>query len=323
MSKALLTALCFTLPASADADAVPARITVIPAPDAQGLIIGVDGRTWRMPNPAAVVASQKKAIQIDENHAAKLAAPIGQPSPSFGWIEKMTVEKDGSITAPVDWTERGLNAVRAKDYRFLSPVIEFLVTGEIVGVHSIALTNDPNFLSLALNSAQPTETTPMPAALLEMLKLPPTATEAEVLAAVQALIDGKTAALNAAAQPPLDKFVPRADYDVALNARTTAETALNAERKIKSDAEITALIDGALKAGKITPATVEYHRACCAAQGGVQQFKKFIESAPVVAAEIIRKGDPTGSQTALNAEQISAMSALGVDEAAFRKANSL
>lgn len=328
MSKARrLTALCFALPApGADAQSVPERITVIPAPDSTGRIRGADGRVWRMSQPKSVAASLNQ-VQVDENHATQLAAPQGQAAPAFGWVDDYAADDAGAISGRVQWNERGMNAVRGRDYRYLSPVIEFEpATGEIVGVKSVALTNNPNFPSLALNAAQAgisTETEPMSAALIALLKLPAAATETDLVASVQGLIDAKAVALNAAASPPLEKFVPRADYDVALNARTTAETALATERKTKADAEVTGLINQALEDGKITPATAEYHRANCAREGGLDAFKTYLATAPVVAPASDANGKPPKTGTALNAEQVSAMTALGVDETTFRKANGL
>lgn len=321
-----LTALCFALPTlGTDGEAVPTRIPVIPAPDAQGMVKGVDGRAWRLSQPRLVAANASQPIQVDENHATQLAAPLGQASPAFGWISSLSADDNGAVSGAIEWTERGLNAVKGRDYRYLSPAIEFdAASGEIVGVKSVALTNTPNFPSLALNSAQhhSTESDPMSAALITLLKLPATATEAEVVASVQSLMDTRQTALNAAASPPLDKFVPRADYDIALNARTAAETALATERRAKTDGEIATLIDAALQAGKITPATAEYHRANCAREGGIEAFKAFVSQTPVIAAATEVKGEAkTG--TALNAEQLGAMTAMGVDEATFRKANGL
>lgn len=322
-----LTALCFALPTlGTEGEAVPTRIPVIPAPDAQGLVKGVDGRAWRLSQPRQVAANASQPIQVDENHATQLAAPLGQASPAFGWISSLSADERGAVSGAIEWTERGLNAVKGRDYRYLSPVIEFdAASGEIVGVKSVALTNTPNFPSLALNSAQhpSTETDPMSAALITLLKLPATATEAEVVASVQSLMDTRQTALNAAASPPLDKFVPRADYDTALNARNAAETALATERRAKTDGEIATLINGALQAGKITPATAEYHRANCAREGGIEAFKAFIAQSPVIAAASDVKGDPKTNPTALNAEQLAAMTAMGVNEATFRKANGL
>ena len=38
-------------------------------------------------------------------------------------------------------------------------------------------------------------------------------------------------------------------------------------------------IEAALGAGKITPATVEYHKASCRQDGGLERFRDFVKAA--------------------------------------------
>ena len=69
----------------------------------------------------------------------------------------------------------------------------------------------------------------------------------------------------------------RADYDRGggEGGPGRKETARNAE----IEAEITK----ALEAGKITPATKEYHVEQCKAEGGLERFRKYVEAAPEIA----------------------------------------
>lgn len=83
----------------------------------------------------------------------------------------------------------------------------------------------------------------------------------------------------------LGEFVPRADYD-ALQAKYNAELQMRANDRAKKDtADIDAAISGALKTGKITPATEAYHRNCCARGTrnpqtgdleGLTEFRNFV-----------------------------------------------
>ena len=83
---------------------------------------------------------------------------------------------------------------------------------------------------------------------------------------------------------------------------------------------ITAEIDAALKLGKITPATADYHRAACQEEGGLDRFKAFVTAAPVV-------GEPSGlgaqhqtqTRTALNAEQQAMCKQFDVDPEQYLK----
>lgn len=64
--------------------------------------------------------------------------------------------------------------------------------------------------------------------------------------------------------------------------------------------------------GKITPATVDYHRAQCSQEGGLERFAAFVAAAPAI-------GDPSGldgkqapaGATAMNAEQRQVMEMFG------------
>lgn len=293
------SALCFALTeADASADmAAPQWRELIPAPDAEGKIKGVDGRWWRMSHPEAVVTGFHRPLPVDINHASELQAPIGKESPARGWIEKMEVRQH-AVWGLIAWNANGQKAVADKDYRYLSPVFKFDPrTREIAVLTSVALTNDPNF-PLALNRASDQETTPVDEAIRKALGLPEQATPDQAVTAINAI---RSSASNVT--PSLDKFVPRGDYDVALNRATTAETSLRERDQATRQASIDAAIDGALKAGKITPATVEYHKASCAAEGGLERFNAFVTAAPAVGdvSGLDNKAVPGADAKALNA----------------------
>lgn len=118
-------------------------------------------------------------------------------------------------------------------------------------------------------------------------------------------------ARNRAETPPLDKFIPRADYDAALQRASNAEQKLLALETEKRDAQISELIEHALKDGKISPATKDYHTAMCKTEGGIEAFKGFLEKAPALLSPEsgLDKKKPEGTGAALNAEiqQVAAM----------------
>ena len=92
--------------------------------------------------------------------------------------------------------------------------------------------------------------------------------------------DNETA-LNRASSPDPEKFVPRADYELATNRVSELETQVKAAQ----DAEIEAEVDAAVEAGKIAPASRDYHLATCRAEGGLDRFRSFIGQAPVIAPD--------------------------------------
>ncbi|SFH12779.1 phage protease [Pseudomonas sp. NFACC45] len=287
-------------------------------------VTGRDGRQWLFDEQAGMLVQSSFTgrgidLPIDWEHATQHRATKGEDAPAAGWIKELEI-RNGGLWGLVAWTPRGATQVINREYRFLSPVFDYESDStRIVRLVSAGLTNKPNFLLTALNQ-ETLENSPvkLSPALLATLGLPETATEEQAIAATTQL--KTTAQAMNAERPNLEQFVPRADYN-ALEARATnAEQALATQKKVDHEKAVDALITAAAQAGKITPATVEYHRAACQDETGLARFKAFVEAAPVVAADTNlgeRKPDNTG--TALNAEEQKVASLLGMSEAEFIK----
>lgn len=313
MSRRIASAICTELPDSP----VPEWVELIPAPSADGLIRGKDGRTYRMSKPAAVAANFPHPLPVDINHSTERAAALGQESPAAGWIEELQV-RENALWGRVRWLARGEQAVSGQEYRFLSPVFRYdEANGEIHSLKSVALLNTPNF-TLALNSAEDTET-PMniiPATILTALGLAAAATEADVLNAISKLKgDLKTAENSAQERTNLTLFVPRSDYDQVLKRAENAEKSAKDRDAADRAKQIDAAIEGALKAGKIAPASADYHRTACNSEGGLENFKKFVEgAAPIVTADVPDPTKVTGQGLSLNAEEKATCLQMGISE---------
>lgn len=298
----------------------PDWIELIPAGPT---VSGLDGRSWLFDELAQqLVQSSFTArsidLPIDWEHATQHRAPKGDEAPAGGWIKQLDI-RDGALWARVDWTPRAAVQVANREYRYLSPVFDYEpASGRIARLVSAGLTNKPNLLLTALNHETETAPVKLSAALLALLGLPETATEDQAIAAVTQL--KATAQAKNSEQPSLERFVPRGDYDAVVQRATNAEQQLAALKKAEHDKAVTGEIEAALKAGKITPATADYHRAACQEEGGLERFKAFVAAAPVV-------GDPsdlgerraTTTVTALNTEQQAMCLQLGVDPAEFVK----
>jgi phage I-like protein len=245
---------------------------------------GRDGRTFKNPDPRAVVAAfakEGRSVPIDINHAQFLKAPAGDESPAAGWIEELEF-RDGAIWGRVEWTKIGLNALGDKAYRYISPAL-IAPAGTIVGIAGAGLVNRPNFNMPALNG----EEEPTPAALAQRLGLPAGASMGDIVAAVDAL------KLNAATPEALALAVEQRDKAVAcLNAR------LEAERQ----AEAETLIGQAVREGKITPATKGDFLALCASREGLEAVKGIIAKQVSFFANVVLEERESGSGVALNAE---------------------
>jgi phage I-like protein len=129
-------------------------VELIPA----GMFRTNDGRgPFYNSDPQAVVRLSQQYIKmkggspIDCEHATDLAAPHGLPAPAMGWLRDYRVVA-GVIQGRIEWTPRGAAALKAKEYRFISPVFSFdrpegaradAMTGRVLLIRSAALTNNP------------------------------------------------------------------------------------------------------------------------------------------------------------------------------------
>lgn len=313
IASAIVHVLNMEMSMAAGSTSPPVELMLIPA---GARVEGRDGRGWNNPDPQAIInffQANKLDIPVDIEHATQLKAPKGEAAPAVAWGKSLEVRPDGSVWGQFDWNDSGCALVMGRQYRYYSPAyIIDSQTMNIVGIKSIGLTNTPNLEVPALNHQKEKGVTMNLAALLAALGLASTVTFDEALNHITKLKGDLTVALNSAASPPLDKFVPKGDYDVVVNRATTAEGKLAAADLATLETAINSEIDAALKAGKITPATKEYHVAQCKQEGGLERFKSFASVAPAVAdASHLDGKKPGGDETALNAEQVATAAMFG------------
>lgn len=286
---------------------VPTEIELIPPGET---LVGRDGRVFVNDDPVAVVNALKARgidLVIDFEHGQELRAPNGEAAPAAGWGSDFWCKPDRSVWAKVSWTPRGHDAIKNREYRYLSPVL--LCNRETMCIRSLAsvgLVNKPNLFNKALNrehNNSAREELLMLKKLLAKLGLPENATEEQALNALGKLQGDLQTALNQMQTPSLDKFVPRADYDQVLTRATNAEQTLADQQKADLEAAINAEVDAALKAGKIVPATKDFYVAMCR-QGGLEEFRKFVAAAPVIGdPSALDSQDPNKGVKSLNAEE--------------------
>lgn len=298
----------------------PEWIELIPA----GLdVIGADGRAWRNDAPDQVVAAfnaRHVPLVIDWEHATEHRAPQGLDAPAAGWIDQIE-NRAGAIWGHVkEWTARARQALESREYRFLSPVFVYeKASRRILALTSAGLTNTPNLTLTALNREE--SSVSLLNALRVALDLSGEPDEEQCLNAVRALKADLTTAKNRAETPSLDKFIPRADYDAALARATNAEQKLAAVETAQRDGQINDLIDKALAAHKISPATKDYYAAMCKTEGGFDAFKAFLDKAPPIlgaesALDSVKK--PARGATLSETEQ-AVCRALGLTPEQYRK----
>ena len=301
MKREMLLSLNFELPTDGS---LPHRIILIPAGK---IIAGRDGRSWKNDNPQRVIDfldANNRELVLDFEHSSEIKAPQGEKAPAAAWLTDFYLDEDGAVTAAVNtWTPAGSKAVSEKEYRYISPVILYDErTMQIGGISSVGLTNRPNLYVPALNHQQKENIMDLKA-LLKLLGLAEDATLDAAMNAIQKLQGDLKTAMNREITPDLQKFVPRADYDQVLERATNSEKKLADTAKEQLEASINSEVDAALKAGKIAPASKDFYSAMCRTEDGLTQFKKFLESAPVIGDPSNLDGKDLPEGKALNAEQ--------------------
>jgi len=303
MSVTALTALCFNMMAL-EANAPGIWLPMIPA----GNFTGIDGRSWMNPNPDAVVASFTKKRPFDVEHATHLKAPNGEPAPAYGWITKLE-NRAGEIWGYVEWNAEGREMIDEKKYAFYSPGFAHdPATGIVYSLASAGLTNSPNLDVPALNRKED-DPMKLPKLLTDLLGLAEDASAEQAVVAINAIKQAEQIALNRSNTPDLNKFIPIETHQVALNRATTAETAL----KAITDKEIDALVQTAIDSGKVAPANKDMYVGLCRSEGGIEQFKAFIGTAPVIATNAQKKPPVTEKgEGELTADEVAMCRAMNV-----------
>lgn len=125
-----------------DTDSTPDRIHVLPAGK---LVKARDGRAFTVSDPKKVIAASTFPLLLDWEHQSE--SMFGSTR-AAGWINSISLESTG-MWGRVEWTAQGLNDVRSKAFRYLSPVLVVARAendngpGEVQSIISVALTNKP------------------------------------------------------------------------------------------------------------------------------------------------------------------------------------
>lgn len=165
------------------------------------------GRDGRGPYDAGDAAQMSAVIEatkaragvtdlvIDYDHQTVFSAVpgVGGQAPAAGWIKQFEVRQDG-LYGRVEWTDKAAQAIRDREYRYISPVYHHDKSGRVLRLVSAALTNTPN-LDLAAVAASANlnlqEETMDKIALA--LGLAQGASEADILAAINAAMTSVSA----------------------------------------------------------------------------------------------------------------------------------
>lgn len=316
MTQTNLTQI-LALALNSEGGAAPDWIQLTPAGPS---LEGRDGRKWSLSNPETVVQAFRENgadLPVDFEHSTQEKGAKGEPAPAIGWLTEMEA-RNNALWGKIEWLDAGRDAVASRAYRYSSPVFNFSrATGELSRITSVGLTNQPNFQLTALNREGEQEDKPMNKDALEALGLKEGASESDVLTAINKLKTDEAQARNRAEQPDPAKFVPKADYDLAQNRIRQFET----EDGTRKEEAVTSAVDAAIEAGKIAPASRDYHLAACREDGGLERFGKLVEASPVIAGSSgLDTKDPNKTTTSLSDEEKAACRALGMSETDYAEA---
>ena len=282
-----------------------------------------NGKAWRISDAQGAALAvrltaiaEKSAIAIDYEHQSILSASNGQPAPAAGWMNRFEWRAGLGMFAAVRWTDRARALIDGDEYRYISPVLLFDNSGQVIGLHNAALVSTPALIGMdAVKAALATgfvDTAQFSTALSQppkkqesdmdllmlvaLLGLNAGASAQDVTSAIKGLMDRPLLPTALSAQLGLQ---PNADEAAALAALTAlsnklgtpdpatlqAMTALQAEltslRNEVTDRTVCELVDGAIAAHKLAPAQRDW--AVDLGKTNLVKLNAFITTAPAIA----------------------------------------
>ena len=308
-----------------DQQKAPSELQLTPA----GFFRAKDGRPTDLPDGwyidesiARNVIDQAYYINdrvIDYEHQTLLTDQNGQPAPAAGWFSRFQWRETGLWATNVTWTPSAQQKIINKEYRYLSPVIEYdPKTGHVLDVVMAALTNNPAidgmqqlapltakslYQQQRLNTKNGEKEMKL-SGLLSVLGLPDGATEKEALKALSDLKEkaqtaaASVAALTAQVESLTEKrgtdvdpakFVP---IEVVKEMQSTL-AALSAQTNHNA---INLMINKALESGCLLPSQKEW--ATELGKKDLAALSNFIKNAePVIALTAQQQGAKTRTET--------------------------
>lgn len=296
-------------------EGVPGTIRVLPLGrvDSSKGTFFVDAESFQL--MTAGIAKRGVDLVVDYEHQTL----SGSEAPAAGWVKELRMG-EGYIEADVDWTPRGSEYLKNREYRYLSPVVTVRKSdGKATGLHSLALTNTPaiEHMTAIVNSENfegGNNTMDFRSKLIRLLSLEETVTDDQIEEAVEARLqsggDEAVVANKAVCELlGLKAGVPASDVAAKIQAMQTA-----AATRTANDA-----VELALKDGKITPAQKDW--AVSYALSDPKGFAAFVEKAPKVVpmGEMVTGAEVKG--TGVDEDTMKVCKLLGLSEEDVQKYN--
>lgn len=279
------------------AGAVPEWVHLLPT----GLLEGRDGRNYVLPDPETILsafAAHGADLVVDYEHQSEsqIAKSVG-PVRAAGWIKELKAEESG-IWGRVEWTTAAQEMIATKEYRYLSPVIQYRPEDRaVMALSGAGLVHRPNLRLTALNAQDAAPPGNAADALLaELTRLLGLPAETSIADALRALAD------KLAAPPDPKKFVPveavqammtRSQANAPDPARYVAVEAVQSllstaatERAAMAADRIKSKVDQAAKDGFITHAMRAWATDLCTQSEA--SFDAFCEKSGPVFAHLLK-----------------------------------
>lgn len=222
-------------------------------------------------------------LPIDLDHATAKGGLFGDAAPAIGWINKLEARPDG-LYGRAEWLDEGMKILTARSHRYISPSLKPDQFGKALWLHSAGLVAAPGISMPALASAELSSTNKEPKmskAIALALGLTEDASETSCLSAIQSLSAN---------------LVNKAVHEEALQSLQAANTELETLKAETRKGKVDELIEGALKAKKITPAQRQHYETLCATDEGLTSVTALFEAMTPKLGDTGLDGKPTPGQ---------------------------
>lgn len=314
----------------------PAEFRLVPF----GTFKAKDGRPhglpgWRLDAQSGAAALRNiQALAddflIDYEHQTLYTRENGQNAPASAWVNRADFEirGDGIYATHIDWTAAAKAAIEAKEYRYISPVIQYdKKTGVVTGVLMAALVNHAAIDGLtdlaAAHFSFNEEDSPVDKETLALLGLDENASPEQIAQAVAALksqadqvesLTDQVAALKANSDPGKPdpaKYVP-------VETMTALQQQVAALSNQVNRRDCDELIEAALSDGRLLEAQKSWAQSL-----DLAALKAYLKDAqPIAALKGTQSGgrDPEdGGEGGLTADELAVCKTTGIDPDEYKK----
>ncbi len=130
---------------------LPSSVQLCPISRNKELVYGRDQRAYLIQGKKVAEATNAVGtdVVLDCEHASY---GMRSPAPAYGWLSNFRAQ-NGFITAELQYTDLGREALEKRHFRYLSPSFLMKNDVEVEAIHSVGLVNLPNLTEMkALNN---------------------------------------------------------------------------------------------------------------------------------------------------------------------------